>query len=154
MMSAIFGLALSLSVVTDAPYYLSYSGVQVSFKQYGTPLFSVTRYIGEYLADRTDPDDLVYVWPVNPEINFYARRQSPSPFLIHANLDHIPWDPYDEVVQSLQKRPPKYVVAMQEMSLFPGLKDYVQNNYRAETSDDLNKLKVLVPFEIYRRKGI
>ena len=145
---------LVLYVKTDMSYYLQYNGTQISLHQYGSPLFSVTRFIGNYLKDRTQPEDLIYVWAVNPEINFYALRKSPSPFLIQTDLDHIPWNAHEEVVQSLKKRPPKYIVAMQDMSLFPWLKDYVQNNYRAETSDDLNKLEVLVPFAIYKRKGI
>lgn len=144
---------LVLFVKTDFPYFLQYNGSEISLHQYGSPLFSVTRFIGNHLGNQTEPEDLVYVWAVNPEINFYALRRSPSPFLIQTNFDHIPWNAYEEVVQSLQKEPPKYIVAMQEMSLFPGLKDYVQDNYRVETSEDLNKLKVLVPFEIYRRKG-
>jgi 4-amino-4-deoxy-L-arabinose transferase-like glycosyltransferase len=146
--------ALLLFVKTDAPYYLSYNGVQISFHQYRSPLFSVTRFIGNYLKDHTQPEDLIYVWAVNPEINFYALRKSPSPFLIHVDFDHIPWNPHKEIISSLRRKPPKYIVAMHTMSGFPGLREYVQENYITETSADLNKLKALVPFEIYRRKGI
>ena len=141
-------------IVTESPYYLKYDGVQVSYRQYATPLFSITRYIGDYLRAQTQPEDLIYVWAVNPEINFYALRKSPSPFLMQVDFDHIPWDPYEEVVQSLRSKPPKYVVAMTGMSDFPALRDYVQSNYRAETTAELNKLKQLVPFEIYRRKWV
>ena len=143
-----------LFVKTDLPYYVRYDGLQISLHQYGNTLFSVTWFIGNYLRGQTESEDFIYVWAVDPEINFYALRKSPSPFLIQTDFDHIPWNPYDEVMQSLQEKPPKYIVAMQDMSLFPGLKDYVRNNFREETSDELNKLKVLVPFEIYRRKGI
>ena len=154
MAALVVASTLVLFVKTDVSYYVRYNDAQISLHQYGSPLFSVTRFIGNYLADQTEQEDLIYVWAVNPEINFYALRKSPSPFLIQTDLDHIPWNAHKELVQSLQERPPKYIVAMQDMSLFPWLKDYVENKYRAETSDDLNKLKVLVPFEIYRRKGV
>ncbi len=154
VVAGVFTWSLIFFIVTESPYYLKYDGVQVSYHQYETPVFSVTRYIGSYLRNQTQPEDHVYVWAVNPEINFYALRKSPSPILMHVDFDHFPWDPFEEVVQSLRSRPPKYIVAMTGMSAFPGLRDYVQSNYRAETNTELNKLKQLVPFEIYRRKGV
>ena len=154
VMALAIASTLVIFVKTDLPYYLQYNGSQISLHQYGSPLFSVTRFIGNYLGDQTEPEDLIYVWAVNPEINFYALRKSPSPFLIQTDFGYVPWDPYKKVVQSLHRRPPKYIVTMATMSGFPALRDYVQNYYRSETNVELNKLKQLVPFEIYRRKGI
>jgi hypothetical protein len=150
--AAVLAWTLVLFIKTDAPYYLKYNGAQISLHQYGSPLFSVTRFIGNYLKERTQPDDFVYVWAVNPEINFYALRQSPCPFLMHVDAAHIPWDPHEEVIESLRRRPPKYIVAMYGIFNYPILKDYVQKNYLTETNGELNKLKEFVPFEIYRRK--
>jgi 4-amino-4-deoxy-L-arabinose transferase-like glycosyltransferase len=152
--TAVLGWTLVLFVKTDSPYYLNYDSVQISLRQYGNPIFSVTRFIGSYLKDHTKPEDLIYVWPVNPEINFYALRRSPSPFLIQVDFDHIPWDPYKEIVESLRRKPPKYIVALTGMSGLPGLRDYVHSNYRVESNAELDKLKQFVPFEIYRRKGV
>jgi 4-amino-4-deoxy-L-arabinose transferase-like glycosyltransferase len=154
-----FGLVLLLalsflsSVKADAPYYLKYNGMQISLRQYNTPLFSVTRYIGKYLRGRTERDDLIYVWGVSPEINFYALRKSPNPYLMHTIMFYnLPWDSYKEVLESLHRSPPKYVVAMWQMSIFPALQDYVEENYRLETTEDLELLKKLMPFEIYLRE--
>jgi hypothetical protein len=41
---------------------------------------------------------------------------------------------------------------MWKMSIFPALQDYVRENYRTETTADLELLKNLMPFEIYRRE--
>ena len=141
-----------LFIKTDIPYYFKYDEIQISMRQYGTPLFSVSRYIGKYLRAKTQPDDLVFVWAVNSEINFYALRKSPSPFVMHVNFETVPWDAYEEVMQSLHKAPPKYIVEMQPTLAFPALHQYVHKNYIAETSDDLDQLKLFIPFQLYRRK--
>jgi 4-amino-4-deoxy-L-arabinose transferase-like glycosyltransferase len=145
--------SLALFLITDAPYYFNYDGIQISYRQYGSPLFSVTRFIGNYLGDRTQPEDLIYVWAVNPEINFYALRKSPTPYLMHVGLENIPWDPFAEVLQCLYRTPPKYVVAMQPIVGFPGLQNYVREFYVAESDPELDQLKQLIDFELYRLKG-
>ena len=153
ILAALLVFSLILFVRTDAPYYLTYNAEQISFRMYGTPLFSVTRFVGKYLRERTQPDDLIYVWAVNPEINFYALRKTPSPFLVYSNaFARLPWDTHQEVIQSLKRAPPRYIVAMQEMSNFPALKQYVGENYQKETDAELDKLKKIFAFEIYRRK--
>jgi hypothetical protein len=67
-------------------------------------------------------------------------------------LYNLPWDSYKEVLESLHRSPPKYIIAMWKMSIFPALQDYVRENYRTETTADLELLKNLMPFEIYRRE--
>jgi 4-amino-4-deoxy-L-arabinose transferase-like glycosyltransferase len=152
-MVLILTLAFLLFVKTDAPYYLKYDGMQISLHQFNMPLFSVTRYIGKYLKGRTEPSDLIYVWRVNPEINFYALRKSPTPYLIHSVMSYnLPWDPHEQVLESLRRSPPKYVVLMEEIVEFAALKDFINQNYRLETNLDLEFLKKLMPFEIYLRE--
>jgi len=144
--------SLVLFLITDAPYYTKYDGMQISYRQYSTPLFSITRFIGSYLQEYTKPEDLIYVWAVNPEINFYALRKSPTPYVMHVGFENIPWDPYAEVLQCLYRKPPKYVVAMQPMSGFSDLQNYLQEFYVEESNSELDQLKQLMYFELYRRK--
>jgi hypothetical protein len=152
-MVVVFALAFLSFVMADAPYYFKYDGVQISLRQYNMPLFSVTRYIGKYLRGRTEPNDFIYVWRVNPEINFYALRKSPSPYLMHSIMSYdLPRDPHQEVLESLHRSPPKYIVLMEEIVEFPALKDFINEDYRSETTADLELLKKLIPFEIYQRK--
>lgn len=152
MLAGLIVGSLILFLITDAPYYLSYDGIQISYRQYGTPLFSVTRFIGNYLGNRTQAGDLIYVWAVDPEINFYALRKSPTPYLMYVGLENIPWDPYAEVLQCLYRTPPKYVVAMQPMVDFPGLQNYVREFYVEEKDPELDQLKQLIDFKLYRLK--
>ena len=147
---AIFACAFYLFVMTDAPYYLRYNGDQISYQQYRTSLFSVTRFIGKYLGERTHPDDLIYVWRGDPEINFYALRKTPSPFLVHWNVDETDCA---IAMKSLRQAPPVYIVAMYDMSIFPALGDYVKKNYKEETSTALDKLRKIYFFKVYRRKA-
>ena len=149
VLAAVLTWALVLSVKTDAPYYLNYNGAQISLHQYRSPIFSVSRFIGHYIRQRTQPNDLVYVWAVNPEINFYALRKTPSPFLVHRRELKVP---AEEVIRALQKSPPKYIVAMEEMTRFPALQKFISQNYRREKDPQLDDLKRLIAFEIYRRK--
>ena len=149
----VFALAFVSFVMADAPYYLKYNGMQISLRQYNTPLFSVTRYIGKYLKARTEPSDLIYVWRVNPEINFYALRKSPTPYLIHSIMSYnLPRDPQEEVMASLHRSPPKYIVLMEEIVEFPALKNFIKENYRLETNLELELLKQLMPFAIYLKE--
>ncbi|MEJ2430866.1 MAG: hypothetical protein P8075_18405 [Deltaproteobacteria bacterium] len=150
VVAGVFAWSLFVFVVTDAPFYLKYDGIQISQRQYNSPVFAVTRFIGKYLKDHTRKNDFVYVWAVDPEINFYALRRSPSPILVQHNLHHFTWDPYEEVSQSLHRSPPKYIVALQPLHIFPKLQEYVQENCKTETNPDLDKLKKLIPFEIFR----
>ena len=72
---------------------------------------------------------------------------------MHVNLENVPWNAYEEVMNSLHRAPPKYIVEMQGTSGFPALRDYVRKNYIAETNADLDRLKQLIPFQILRGKG-
>ncbi len=149
VLTLVLAKAFLLFVITDTPYYVRYNADQISYHQYRTPLFSITRFIGKHLRKRTRPDELVYVWAVNPEINFYALRKTPSPFLVHRPEERVP---AEEVIRSLQKSPPKYIVSMEDMERFPQLREYIRHNYQAETDTELDELKQLLAFEIYRRK--
>lgn len=147
---AVFVCALYLFILTDAPYYLSYNADQISYHQYKTPLFSVTRFIGKYLGERTQSDDLIYVWRWDPEINFYALRKSPSPYLIHWEQEE---NSFSITMEYLRRAPPEYVVAMFDLSTFPALEDYIRTNYQEETNDDLDELRRIFSFRVYRRKA-
>jgi len=150
LLTLLLAKALLLFVITDIPFYVSYNTDQISYHQYRTPLFSVTRFIGNYLGARTEPDELIYVWAVNPEINFYALRKTPSPFLVHRRENRVPTE---EVIQSLQKSPPKYIVVIDELKRFTQLKDLIRQNYQEATDTELEELKQLIAFNVYRRMG-
>ncbi|MHC4844242.1 MAG: hypothetical protein ACYTEE_10610, partial [Planctomycetota bacterium] len=66
----------------------------------------------------------------------------------------FPWgDPEEEAIQSLYRFPPKYIVALQDVSEYPALHDYLKRYYQEETSIELEKIKQLRPFEIYRHRN-
>jgi 4-amino-4-deoxy-L-arabinose transferase-like glycosyltransferase len=161
IVAGVFAWCLVLFVGTEAPYYLKLSDEQISHYRFGTAELSVARYIGRYLRNRTETDDFIYVWRWNPEINFYALRKSPSPILVHTYSDNIPWnilsfpwgDPEEEAIQSLYRFPPKYIVVLQKVSDNPLLQDYLKLYYQEETSLELEKLKKLRPFKIYRHRN-
>ena len=62
-------------------------------------------------------------------------------------------DPEEEAIQSLYRFPPKYIVAIQVVSDNPLLEDYLELYYQEETSIELEKIKQLRPFKIYRHRN-
>jgi hypothetical protein len=160
LVAGVFAWCLVLFVSTEAPYYLKFTGEQIGINRYGRDP-SIARFIGRYLRNRTETDDFIYVWRWNPEINFYALRKNPSPILVHTYSDNVPWnvlsfpwgDPEEEAIQSLYRFPPKYIVALQDVSEYPALHDYLKRYYQEETSIELEKIKQLRPFEIYRHRN-
>ncbi len=163
LVAGVLAWCLVLFVSTETPYYLNFTdftGEQIGINRYGHDP-SIARFIGRYLRNRTETDDFIYVWRWNPEINFYALRKSPSPILVHTHSDFAPWnflsfpwgDPEEEAIQSLYRFPPKYIVAIQVVSDNPLLQDYLELYYQEETSIELEKMKQLRPFKIYRHRN-
>jgi 4-amino-4-deoxy-L-arabinose transferase-like glycosyltransferase len=150
ILAGVFAWAFVAFIMTEGPYYFKYNGDQISYHQYKTPLFSVTRFIGKYLGERTQSDDLIYVWRWDPEINFYALRKSPSPYLIHWEQEETS---YHITMECLRRAPPEYIVATFDLSIFPALEDYIRTNYQEETNDDLDELRRILSFRVYRRKA-
>lgn len=91
--------------------------------------------LGQWLKERTSPEDSIYNLGFQSEIYFYADRQSPTRFM----FDHpfIAGDRYvDWAIDELSADPPKYVVdtafyeLATKLNYYPfGIQNWVKENY-------------------------
>jgi hypothetical protein len=113
-----------------------------------------------YVVQHTEPGDTVLVWGYEPAINFASGRRSPSRFMVERWLT-IPGAPRQEawraeLVRSLQARPPRYVLVVNDtnrpwyvpnpvdaLKELPELEALLRQHYRREAE--------LVGITFYRR---
>jgi len=101
-------------------FYLQYSGDKISLEEYrymfgDFPTFSVARNVGFALRDITKPDDMVYVWAAEPQINFYALRKSPTRIPIFIPNTGGPLNPEKVLMEDLNRNKPDYVVVFEPL---------------------------------------
>lgn len=108
--------------------------------------------IARYIADRTTPDDLIYVWGNHSIIYYMAERRAPTRFIFNSPLmarigenDFQPrW--LDEVLAALYANPPTYLVVtwydmtwfdyitpVEQVAAMPGYQHLLDTYYPRET---------------------
>lgn len=71
-------LAFAWPVASLAMYYAPLDNDQLSHRLYPPAMFPEYVSLGDYLAERTSPDDTIGVLGSEPQIFFYAKRRSAS----------------------------------------------------------------------------
>jgi hypothetical protein len=70
--------------------------------------------VGDYIKERTDPNDTIYVWGWIPGIYVEAQRMCPAPKAFEGNMHTLSPEELSGRVQGLldafDKNPPKYIV--------------------------------------------
>jgi hypothetical protein len=156
------GLLLVLAPV-EASSVLSMwdDGLQVALGERSVEAFRGPCFIGAgvaadqdkavaYVCQHTEPTDTVLVWGYEPAINFLSGRRSPSRFMVERWLT-IPGVPRqsewrDEFIGSLQARPPRYVLVVNDnnrpyyvpnpvaaVAEFPAFEAFLRRHYDLET---------------------
>ena len=132
---------------------------------HNTPEFSLAEQmtVADYLRESTPTDARVFVWGVDPLVNFLARRQTVSRFIYNHPLVAVwAWPGYRvELMRALAADMPEVFVtehndatpwvmghdldSYQSLMEFPELRDFVVTNYELETR--------IGRFDILRRAG-
>jgi|GEM_PF-1540766 4-amino-4-deoxy-L-arabinose transferase-like glycosyltransferase len=132
---------------------------------HSTPEFSLAEQmtVAEHLAENTPEDARVYLWGVDPLVNFLARRPTVSRFIYNHPLAATwAWPGYrSDLMRTLTTDPPEVFVtehrdatpwvmghdldSYQSLMDFPKLRDFVSGNYELETR--------IGRFDILRRAG-
>ncbi len=94
-------------------YYLESDANNISRRYFGANPFPESRALADLIARDTSPRDPVFILGSEPQILFYAKRQSPSPFVMA-----YPWmasypryrEFQEQLWHQLQAVPPKYVL--------------------------------------------
>jgi 4-amino-4-deoxy-L-arabinose transferase-like glycosyltransferase len=79
-------LALAACVISQFGYFLTWNNAETLTACYGNESFGMMRDIGNKLKKITLPNDKITILCPEPEILFYAQRQSASGFLYHYPL--------------------------------------------------------------------
>lgn len=84
-------LAVIACAISQFGYYFTWNNSETLYACYGNEGFDLMRIIGEKLKKTTQPNDKIAILCPEPEVLFYAKRQSASGFLYHYPLieNHI-----------------------------------------------------------------
>jgi 4-amino-4-deoxy-L-arabinose transferase-like glycosyltransferase len=145
---------ISSLVFAERVYLFQLSPEGVSRAIYGTNPFIEAIEIAKYIKERTSPDDRIAVIGSEPEIFFYADRQSATKYIVMYTLtgEHK----YgrlmqQEMIDEIESAKPKYLVFVRvsmswllkqesEMLIFDWIKRYVPENYEI-----VGKVDILLP---------
>ena len=112
---AIVGTILAAGAYRRAPALFYYSADRVSHVIYGKEFFPEYREIGNFLSERSDPNDTIAVIGSEPEIYFYAKRRSASGYLYtYPMMEPQPFarDMQRQMAAQIEGAQPRYVVFM------------------------------------------
>jgi len=111
--ACIFAAALILSLAVQRDFLFRMTPVEMSRELYGPDPFPEAIRIAAYIRSHTAPDALIAVLGSEPEIYFYARRHSATPFLYTEPM--VEPQPFaltmqNDMVHDLEQAAPEYVV--------------------------------------------
>jgi Dolichyl-phosphate-mannose-protein mannosyltransferase len=110
------GLAvIAAPVFADHDYFFERDPNVISRNYFGENPFPESKPVAEYIAGHTAPEDRVLIVGSEPQILFYAKRRSPSPFLMIYPLltKHARYEEFERQMQrEVEAHPPKYIVAI------------------------------------------
>ncbi len=104
--------------------------------------FTLGEKIGKSLQEVTTREDEIYVWGAQYEIFLWAERPSPTNTLFcpHPSVTGYVPAPFREeenIMQSLESRPPKYIVVIAETRGFVRFQTFLNENYyRVQGKDE------------------
>ncbi len=140
-------LILSISIGVNRQYFLESDPDAISRYYFGTNPFPESKALGSFIAGATTATDRVLIVGSEPQILFYAARQSQTPFVMIYPLTsvHARYKEFQNAMRAdVQKNPPKYILDIKNIeSSFawdgdadPGflqnLSDFIARHYTLE----------------------
>ncbi len=136
-----------VSVAANRSYFLNDDPDDISRNFFGDNPFPESPLLATYLAGATRESDRVLIVGSEPQILFYAQRQSPSPFIMFYPLTDA--NPHYRDFQAklwadVQRTPPKYILSVENIAtsfiwddqadsgILDTLNDYIRANYTRE----------------------
>ncbi len=121
---AVLALALILYAHAERRFRFEMDPRYASRALYGLNPFPESLEIARYLAERTGPDDRIAVLGSEPQIYFYARRRSATPYILTYELmtahEHAR-GMQQEMIRRLEQDEPTYLVYVNvDSSWLPG----------------------------------
>ncbi len=102
---------------------------------YGRAGFLVERQIGDFIRERTDPDERIYIAFSEPGLNYHAQRMSTVPWLYIHQLTDVE-GALERTLQAVAAGVPRYVVIVDDgpayAAGFPALLEAMGDKYELE----------------------
>lgn len=130
--------ALTYTLAVEVPLFF-FSPVEISQRIWPQTVLPWAKEIGDYIAERTGPEERIFVAFADPEIYFLARRRAAYPllFLAEAELSRFPAVSTElaEILEDPARRPAYVVMARKSPVSGFGISDFYQalgNGYTLE----------------------
>lgn len=86
--------------------------------------------IANYLATRAQPSDTTFVWGDNAFVYVLSDIQPATKFIQAHHLSTIDQENYIQVMQKLEKKPPKFIIVSRPVHFaFPKLEEFIKKDY-------------------------
>lgn len=130
--------SLAYTLLLHYKFYFVYTPEEISRKKYPWPCvaFVEAREAGEYIKDRINPDEYIYVWAEEPEIYFYAGKKSIEPYWKNTPFTYFSSifpNAGDKIAGALEARKPQYIVIdtrhIKVLRKYKKIADFIQRNY-------------------------
>lgn len=109
----VLGAGWLFAIAIQAPLFFAQTPAQVSRTIYSVNPFPESVEIARYLREHTKPDDRIGILGSEPQVCFYAKRKSATPFVYMYPLmeeQHFAPAMQDELIRDLESAPPAYIV--------------------------------------------
>lgn len=109
----VLGAGWLFAIVLQAPVFFAQTPTQVSRTIYSVNPFPESVEIARYLEKHTKPGDRIGILGSEPQVCFYAKRKSATPFVYMYPLmeeQHFAPAMQDELIHDLESAPPAYIV--------------------------------------------
>ncbi len=150
---AVAVLILALSVGVNRQYFLEPNPGKISRYYFGANPFPESEAIGAFLAARTTAKSRILIIGSEPQILFYAQRQSPSAFLMIYPLTsvHNRYREFETAMSAdVQRTPPDWIVIPKDipaslawdekadLAIVRNLCELVEQGYTLDRTFELN----------------
>ncbi|HZV06461.1 MAG TPA: glycosyltransferase family 39 protein [Gemmataceae bacterium] len=151
--------AIAVALLQQRAYFFGDSPQVMARKIYWNNPFEETKEIAQYVRANSDPDDRIAVLGSEPQIYFYADRQSATPFLyVYPLTEPQPYalEMQKDMIAQIEREEPRFLVAVNVSAswirlpnsspLFKWINQYVPAHYRCVGVAD----KISETFTAYR----
>lgn len=121
-----------LMVINQYRLYFVYTPYEVCRIKYPGVDFVTPEITAGEIEKMTNPDDYIYVWGSEPEMYFYAKRKCPVRYINNHFIENNPSltkIAKDEIMQGLEAKKPKVIVAAYMLYIFPELERFIYKYY-------------------------
>ncbi len=106
----------------------------VAYQDYFDKSVSRDYEIAQFIANKTEPEDTIFIWGNNPQIYVLSNKLPPGKYTVEYHINQNPKH-IAETAEDIRRTKPKYVIILPEMNNFPfTIREYT-NKYSLKGTD-------------------